>query len=288
MDAGILSGGLQMNTRSIRFAALVAVLGLVIINNPAAAQTFVTPSPNTNIIGVTPKQENVPDLQMKQQQEPSCVGRPGNESYIICGYNDLRASDLPDKQGDSWIGVSMSADKGKTWLSRLSPGFKGHITDPLIHPVINPAAKVFAADPSFVAIPGNSPGLAILNYIVGERGTSNSVLAIQRWVEFPQEDQDYWKAELPVRVIADSFTDGGFIDKPAFFYLVDELSQQSTITQSIIVEGEIEPVTVTTPSGTLIVVYTVFLENSSSSQLLMRTSGDNGVGWSNAIPLSTL
>ena len=88
------------------------------------AQTFVTPSTNTNIVGVTPDPNRIRDLGLKQQQEPSCIVRPGNESFIFCAYNDLRAADQPLVQGDSWMGVSMSNDAGQTWFSRLAPGFR--------------------------------------------------------------------------------------------------------------------------------------------------------------------
>ena len=167
-------------------AGLLLVL-LAICTSAVAQTTFVTPGPNTNVVGVTPNIANIPDFGLKQQQEPSCIVRPGNESYIFCAFNDLRASDLPSIQGDSWMGVAMSNDAGETWFSRLSPGYLGDTN--------NSINQGFAADPGVAAIPGNSPGLAILSYIAGFRGSDDGVLAIQRWVEFPQEDQDFWKPE---------------------------------------------------------------------------------------------
>ncbi len=241
-----------------------------------AAQTFVTPSANTNIIGVTPDPANIRDLGLKQQQEPSCIIRPSNEAFIFCAYNDLRAADLPSVQGDSWMGVSMSNDSGQTWFSRLAPGF-------LDHP--NSLGMGFAADPGVVAIAGNSPGLAILNYIAAFRDSDAGVLAIQRWVEFPQEDQDFWKAEDEIFIVADG-SEGRFIDKPAFYYLVDDPGQQGVINEDIQIENGGGTVSIQTPTGTLIVVYAVFTGNGGNTKLLMRKSYDNGKNWTNAEKIS--
>jgi len=259
-----------------KMRAGLLLAGLVFCVSAPAQQTFVTPSTNTNIIGVTPDPANIRDLGLKQQQEPSCVVRPGNESFIFCAYNDLRAADQPSVQGDSWMGVSMSNDAGQTWYSRLAPGYLGHP---------NSIGMGFAADPGVVAIPGNSPGLAVLNYIAAFRDSDDGVLAIQRWVEYPQEDQDFWKAEDEIYIVADG-SEGRFIDKPAFFYLIDDLNQQGVINEDIYVEGESAPVSVQTPTGTLIVVYAVFTGNSGGAKLLLRKSYDNGKTWTNSIKIS--
>jgi len=254
------------------------LLAWLALSAGAGAQTtFVTPSTNTNIIGITPDPARIRDLGLKQQQEPSCIVRPGAESFIFCAYNDLRAADQPDVQGDSWMGVSMSNDAGQTWFSRLAPGFLGDTNNSL--------GMGFAADPGVVAIPGNSPGLAILNYIAAFRDSDAGVLAIQRWVEFPQEDQDFWKAENEIYIAADG-SEGRFIDKPAFLYIVDALSQQSTITEQISVEGEPTAIEVATPTGTLLVVYAVFTGNGGGAKLLMRKSFDNGKTWTTSEKIS--
>lgn len=236
---------------------------------PADTLPFVTPGPNTNLIGVTPNPDHVPDYGLKQQQEPSCIVRPSNPSYIFCAYNDLRASDMPDVQGDSWMGVSMSADEGRTWFSRLAPGYLGHAES---------LGMGFAADPSVVAIPGNSPGLALLNFIAAFRDSDDGIFALQRWVEFAQEDENFWKPEVGVgHIIADG-SEGRFIDKPAFAYIIDTEQEQGTITQSIMVEGEAEPVSVTTPTGTLVAAYAVFTGNGGS-KVYVKWSQDNGLTW---------
>ncbi len=261
------------------FVRLHVLVGLALLASASSslAQSFATPGANVNVGGVTTKPEYIPDLGLKQQGEPSCIVRPNNSSYVLCAYNDMRASDLALVQGDSWIGLSYSSDKD-VFYSRLAPGFKGDGARSI--------NKGFAADPLLVAIPGQPTGMAVLNYIAGFRGSSDSVLAIQRLVEFPREDQDFWKPEDQVRIIADSFTDDGFIDKPAFFYLLDAPGQQSLINELVVVEGESGPVEVTTPSGTLFVVYAVFPENREGSKLLLRRSRDNGKTWSQAVTLA--
>jgi hypothetical protein len=249
-------------------------LGLLVVLSSGEVRAqplpFVTPGANTNIIGITPDPANVPDFGLKQQQEPSCVVRPSNPSYIFCAYNDLRASDLPTVQGDSWMGVSMSADEGKTWFSRLAPGYLGDGGDSL--------GMGFAADPSLVAIPGNSPGLAILNFIAADRDSDDGILAIQRWVEFAQEDTNFWKPEAGGgRVVSDG-SEGRFIDKPAFAYIIDPEVQQGTIQQTITVEGG-EQVPVTTPTGYLVVAYAVFTGGGGGSKVYVKWSQDNGLTW---------
>jgi hypothetical protein len=266
-----------VNKKLISIAALAVAMGFAIAGKSADAQApldFVTPSANTNIIGNTPNLAHVPDFGLKQQQEPSCIIRPSNKSYIFCAYNDMRASDTDD-QGDSWIGVSQSGDGGETWFSRLTPGYKTHP---------NSLNVGFAADPSVVAIPGNSPGLAILNFIGAFRDSNNGVLAIQRWVEMPREDTDFWLPEDGLHIISDG-SSGRFIDKPAFFYLLDPVSQQGTITEQINVEGAGAPVTVTTPTGTLFVAYAVFT-GSNSVKVVLQYSRTNGLTWSHKIRLS--
>ena len=161
-----------MLERWLRFALSCTIVFSTLVIQTAFAQDFVTPGANTKLIGSTQNPDqthNIPDTGLKQQQEPSCIVRPSNNSVIMCAYNDLRASDKPDIQGDSWIGYSISGDKGLTWTSNLVPGFKSHP---------NSLMMGFAADPSLVAIPGSyvtagdpasesAPGLAVLNYIGG-------------------------------------------------------------------------------------------------------------------------
>jgi uncharacterized protein YjbI with pentapeptide repeats len=265
---------------------IILIFGFLLTGTQSIAQDFVSPGVNTNLIGVTPD-DNIPDYGHKQQQEPSCIVRPANDAYIFCAFNDLRASDKPEIQGDAWIGYSMSSDKGQTWRSGLVPGFKGHP---------NSLDMGFGADASLVAIPGadpslvrgnnlkQSPGLAVLNYIGGYRDSNVGVLAIQRFVENEQEDQLSWLPENEIHIVADG-TSGRFIDKPAFLFIPDDPGSQGTLTESIVIEGQSEPVTVSTPTGTLIVAYAVFT-GTNSVKVMVQESKDHGRTWNNASKLS--
>jgi hypothetical protein len=261
----------------VHSCAIAAAIVAIVASDARAQPQFATPGPNANIIGVTPDPAHVPDFALKQQQEPSCIVRPANSAYILCAYNDMRASDRPAIQGDGWIGVSMSADAGETWFSRLSPGYLGHSSSLQVG---------FAADPGLVSIPGDSAGLAVLNFIGGFRDRSAGVLAVQRWVEYAQEDGNFWRPENAIHIIAQGAGgQGRFLDKPAFYYLLDAPSAQTTLTESISVEGAVEPVSVTTPSGTLIAAYAVFTGNVGS-QIWIQLSTDNGKTWGQATKLT--
>ena len=83
-----------MNTRSIRFAALAAVLGLAALNDQAVAQpgppSFV--EQNSNVAGRT-----IPDqyggLPGMQDHEPSCAFNPLLPRNILCAWNASGCSD---------------------------------------------------------------------------------------------------------------------------------------------------------------------------------------------------
>ncbi len=259
-------------------AALVLFLG---VNAPAQQQQFVTPGPNVNIVGPTPDPDfdRIPDWRLKQQNEPSCVVRPNNPAYILCAFNDMRASDWPSIQGDGWIGVAESNDFGKTWKSRLVPGYVGHPTSSI--------GQGFAADPALVAIPGiGTPGMSLLSYIASFRDSDQGVLALQRFVDFNQEDGDFNKPETFVRII-DLGTEGRFIDKVASLYAIketqagDTAESQPKITQSINVEGVSEPIEVTTPDGVIVVAYSVFTGSGNSVKLYAIVCEDNGATCAN-------
>ncbi len=268
------------------FRVVIACVGLLSLALSANAQDFVTPGPNTNLIGETlnPDQtENIPDDGLKQQQEPSCIVSSSNNANIMCVFNDLRASDKPSIQGDSWIGYATSNDKAKTFFSGLTPGFKSHP---------NSIMTGFAADPTLVEIPGSyatpgdptsvdSPGLAVLNYIGANRDSNVGVLVAQRFVENSQEDQLPWIPENTSYIIADG-SSGRFIDKPHFIFVPDDLNSQTYREETIAVDGR--DVTVRTPSGTLVVAYAVFT-GSSSVKVGVQTSRD-GVNWTHFTKLS--
>jgi len=259
---------------------------------PASAQ-FLTPGPNTNVVGITPDVDgdptwinlavdNVPDYALKQQQEPSCIVSSTNGSRILCAFNDMRASDEPLVQGDGFIGVSMTGNRGDNWFSRLTPGYLGHP---------NSLGVGFAADPGLVEIPGTPSGLAVLTFIGGFRDVSDGVFVAQRYVEYPQEDVHFWRAETGVHYIAlGSGGNGRFVDKPATFFLVDDPSTQSSTTETITVEGGAAPVQVTTPSGILFAAYAIFTGGggvgNSNSQIWISRSFDSGKTWADKTKLT--
>ena len=79
-----MEGSMRLESPIKLRAAASYVLALVVTSlwcMPVVAQDFATANPNVNVVGLTPKLEHVPDFQLKQQQEPSCIVRPGKESY---------------------------------------------------------------------------------------------------------------------------------------------------------------------------------------------------------------
>ena len=247
--------------RRLCFALTLAVLLLAGAGNVVAQGD---PRSNVNIIGMTPDPADIPDTYYRQQNEPACAVRPGDSACMICAYNDYRGVEL---FGDSWQGVSQSCDAGDTWRSRLAPGHALHAA---------PLPAKFAADPRLAAI----PGMAIFNFIAGYRDSNVGVLAIQHWLEVNKEDADHYEPGLET-YIADSGTEGRFLDKPDMVAVLDAPNRQGTVTLSTAMENEeLGVITRDFPSGTLYVAYAVFT-GSSSVKVMLKTSNDWGRTWSN-------
>lgn len=245
-------------------------LSLVLLSmcGVAAAQNGPgNPQWNVNIGGPTPDPTDIRDMGLRQQNEPACAIRPGDSSCIICAYNDYRTLDIPAVQ-DAWQGVSMSCDAGARWFSRIAPG---HGAD-----LIAPIDAQFAADPRISAI----PGMAILNFIGGIRGEDRGVLAIQHWLEANQEDGNYYEPGAHT-IIAETGSDGRFIDKPELLAVIDEGSQASQVQLSTLMENpDLGTIDRFYPSGTLYLAYAVFT-GSQSVKLMVKTSKDWGQTWNN-------
>jgi hypothetical protein len=225
------------------------------------------PKWNVNIVGPTPDPADVRDMGLRQQNEPACAIRPGDSSCIICAYNDYRTLDIPAVQ-DAWQGVSMSCDGGTRWFSRIAPG---HGAD-----LIAPIDAQFAADPRLSAI----PGMAILNFIGGVRGEDRGVLAIQHWLESNQEDGNFYEPGAHT-IIAETGTDGRFIDKPELLAVIDEGGQADPVRLSTLMENpDLGTIDRLYPPGTLYLAYAVFT-GSQSVKLMVKTSKDWGQTWSN-------
>lgn len=258
---------------------------LLCLSGAATAQTVTQvlpglPGKNVNIIGPTIANPALPnpiqerETVLRQQNEPSCTVRPENPAYIFCAYNDYRATDFPLVQGDSWMGVSWTADYGKTWYSRLAPGYKAHP---------NNVGFDFAADPNVVSAPGNSPGIVVLNYLAASRDLNDGTMAIQRWAAMEQEDVTYY---APENIIfeADRTNAGQFADKPALIAMVDLENKQSIQTIYMTLEDGTQ-VERNVPSATLVLCYSIFT-GSNSSKVGCRASRNWGETWSKFIKIS--
>lgn len=253
----------------LRTAFAVVVLTLIagLAAFPAWSQPISgQPARSVNLIGPTLDPFDIPDVGLKQQNEPACAIRPDNPGCVICAYNDYRTV---DNLGDAWQGVSMSCDvgTGDTWESRIAPGHPGHP-----HPV----DAAFAADPSLAAL----PGMAIFNFIGGYREENRGVLAIQHWLEVNREDSDPYEPAART-VIAESGTEGRFIDKPDMLAILDSPDGQGTISLDFEMENpDLGTISRAFPTGDLIVAYAVFT-GSSSIKLQVKTSDDWGKTWKN-------
>ena len=267
-----------MEARSIAVAIHAMVFAvLVTIASPTIGQDQLvpgTPGRNVNIVGPTPTRPIEREVALRQQNEPHCARRSDNPAYILCAYNDYRTTDFPLINPDTWIGVSMSADFGKTWFSRLAPGY-------LAHP--NALGFEFAADPNVASVPGNSPGIAIISYIAANRDQNSGGVFVQRAAEMAQEDIDFWRFENRIST-ADSTNSGRFGDRPSMLPIVDPPDVQTT--QSITMQLEDGSTVVrNVPSGRLLICYSIFT-GSNSSKIVCKISFDWGETFTKIIKLS--
>lgn len=271
-----------MKIKSIALTAVVVMAGLAVIDDSVAAeptQNFVTPGPNKNIIGQTPNPNTlrIPDLFRKQQNEPSCIQTTDNPADIMCGFNDCRASDWPEVQGDCWIGTAQSRDFGETWTSRLAPGYLGHPYS---------LGMGFAADAALAEIPGNSPGLMLLTYIAAHRDSDAGVIAVQRYAKSPREDgEPFLPVDAPATIAATG-AEGRFHDKVASIFIVNQDNPQSSTSETMSLEGVPNPVTINRLNGVHIIAYSVFTGNGSAVKVLTKYSIDGGVTYSTAKKVS--
>ncbi len=261
--------------RRISFIFTAAAAYLMFAPQPALSEVNPgDPGANVNVVGPTPDPDDIRDDGLKQQNEPACAWRPGDSACIICAFNDYRTVDVPEI-ADAWQGVAMSCDAGTTWTSRIAPGHA-------LHP--SPIGTEFAADPRMIAL----PGMAIFNFIGGDRDQDSGVLAIQHWLEVNKEDADFYEPGRDT-VIADLGTSGRFIDKPDIVALLDKSQQQGTITLSTLMENEaLGTITRDFPTGKLFAAFAVFTgnqggNNNQSVKVLVKDSDDWGQTWQNQV-----
>ncbi len=220
--------------------------------------TFFVSGANVNTLGPTPAGPN-PGLAgnptHKQRNEDSCDVSPQNPWVVLCANNDYRGIEL---FGDSWIGLSMSIDGGRTWRDRLLDGFP------------QSPAGIGAADPVVRTV----PGLGLVAYITlsptNGRGTVSLAVLYERNKENGEPYQFY-----QTRVIGTG-TPGRFSDKPAMTAVLDPAG------------GTINVGSRSIPRGTLHYAYALFpgTDNNSSSQIYETFSRDYGVTWSSPKKLS--
>ncbi len=248
--------------------ATVALSLLVLLASPTVvAQPYPgDPRPDLNIVGPTRDPDDIRDEGLKQQNEPACAMRPGDGDCIICFFNDYRTVDIFGHE-DAWIGQAESCDAANTWTSRIVPGHPNHDA---------PIGTKFAADPRVIAL----PGMAIHGFIGGFRDQDRGVIAVQHWLENNKDDYDYYEPGRNT-IIVDEGTEGRFIDKPDFLFVMDESVPQDTVTIATVMENpELGTIERDYPAGTLYAAYAVFT-GSQSVKLLVKTSPDLGVTWRN-------
>ena len=279
----------------------LTVLILAVVSTVAAQPYPGDPRPDVSIVGPTRDPADIRDEGLKQQNEPACAVRPGDSDCIICFFNDYRTVDILGHE-DAWIASATSCDAGFTWESRVVPN---HPT----HPV--PLNHKFAADPRVAAI----PGMAIHMFIVGERDSDEGKVVAQHWLENNQDDANHYEPALHASTADTGFQDY-FLDKPDMLAVLHDLTVRnrrydddddddcdddddddddyhecySTI-DTITLTHEMEDPALGTitrdyPTGTLYAAYTAFFSDTRS-QLLVKTSQDWGLTWSNsATPLT--
>ena len=248
-----------------RFACVLASLAMTSV---AFAQG-IPDERNINIIGVNPATavNGVPDLGLKQQNEPACAMKPSNPLQILCAFNDYRGVDDP-LIGDAWEGYAYSINGGQTWFSDLLPG----------HPGDSPNVGLsFAADAQTVA----APGLALISYIAADRGeNAEGGLYLQRMFEVTREAGAPWAPEMtPVEVARGNADE--FIDKP-FMLLHPAAAGSSPVTVSSTLEDGTS-VSQDVAAGRVFIAYTVFSGTAEAddlmSKILVATSDDYGESW---------
>ena len=240
---------------------IIGVWTLVAIAVPSWAQgpdTFFVTGRNVNTLGPAPAGPN-PSLagnpKHKQRNEDSCDVSPQNPWVVLCANNDYRGIELFD---DSWIGLSMTNDGGRTWRDRLLDGF--------------PATKAGkgAADPVVRTV----PGLGLVSYITLSRTDGRGTLSLAVLLERNKENGEPYQF-FQTRLIGNG-TPGRFNDKPAMIAVLDAAGGTTTV------GGR------TVPKGTIHFGYSLFPgnENNSSSQMYHTSSRDYGLTWSSPKKLS--
>jgi hypothetical protein len=240
---------------------VLAACGLLLAASDAYAQspdTFFVTGRNVNTLGPTPPGAN-PTLagnpKHKQRNEDSCDVSPQNPWVVLCANNDYRGVEL---FGDSWIGLSMSIDGGRTWRDRLLEGFP-----------TSPNGKG-AADP----VARTVPGLGLVSYITLSRTDGRGTLSLALLLERNKENGEPYQF-YQTRLIG-SGTPGQFNDKPAMITSLDPAGGTINVGGRQI------------PKGTIHYAFSMFPgnDNNQGSQIYYTQSRDYGATWTSPTKLS--
>ncbi len=272
-----------LNRPKIR-TALVSVVLLGFAGLQAGAQTeppeFVV-GKNVNAIGPAKLNSNPAfdygDIDRKQQNEAHIAISPVNPNVRCIGMNDYAGVDRTEV-GEPWIGLSCTDDGGFTWRKIMHPQFAG---DTRYSPLPYPSA----ADPILKAVPG-----ALLYFFINfdRGGSGNGLLAMSIWTERTTESgfpYCYSETRLIDTGTAGPNGAGRFFDKETA--AVQLLPGTQTLTVSDCAGGTRE---IEVPNAEIWVAYAKFTGSdptSNSTEILLRSSTDYGLNWSNQTKVSS-
>jgi len=253
----------NVSSSALRRALGVAAIVLAVCTTRPQAQTpgpdmFFITGRNVNTLGPTPAGANASlsgNPAHKQRNEASCDVSPQNPWVVLCANNDYRGIEL---FGDSWVGLSMSSDGGRTWRDRLLDGYP---TSPI---------GIGAAD----TVVRTVPGLGIVSYITLDRNASRGTLSLALLFERNKENGEPYQF-YQTRLIGTG-TPGRFNDKPDLLAVLDPAGGTVNVGGRNI------------PKGTIHFAYSLFpgTDNNSSSQIYETFSRDYGLTWSTPSKLS--
>jgi hypothetical protein len=216
-----------------------------------------------------------------KQNESSMAVSSLNANHLLAGANDYRlvaisqSPDIPGDglgNGDAWVGLYYSIDKGMTWRSTVLGGCPLNMAvcnNPLMS---NIKGKEFAADPTIRSAPY---GIFLLSFIAAYRSSSaNGVIAVQRFFDRPEvlrpDELPYRQVDSPF--IIDTGTSGQFKDKS---WIATDIPGRPFNAGTCSIPGYAQPV----PAFNSYVAFSNFVGQSDGNphpQILVARSTDCG------------
>ena len=280
--------GLQMNTRPVKFAGngrlrmifsdhllghsigvgrqrtlvLLSATMLTLAAGNAFSDGF--PQTNVNTSGSTPAGWLDAGNPLKQINEPDCVNAPGRPEIVVCGSNDYSgvdpgSLDVPGDPaamrsiGDSWLGIHMSRNFGRSWIRGLTPC---HIADSVCS-----LGMLYGADPNLSVV----PGLMFYSGIVGARdGSVAGGIAMSTWVENNGETGPPYTHLNSIIMLqgTDGSGEGGqFFDKPA---QTESLAASGTVNFDVPDPNTGGIQTIAVPAGSIHFAHSIFTGNDNN------------------------